>query len=385
MLSNKYTPRERILAAMHMEKPDRVPVMCQMSIGHMLQQLRVPPHEFWFDVDTFAEGLIQLRELYRFDGILVSLHGHTRDWRTDLAAQREENGLQILTFQDREMTFPDDDLPIVRFTESSQPPSITEADPAEIPAEIDYIPVSQGLHFHLDLKNKFGVFDIIHEKTGGIVSIHGEVTSPFDYLLDYLGHQSALLALMLDPDKCKAILLRFTDGIVKLSRGMCDMPIDAVKISSPFAGMAFISPTFYEEFIMPYEKLIVQAIQEKGKYAYLHTCGAIGDRLEIMVQSGADGLECLDPPPLGNVELEDAVDRVGRSMFIKGNIDSVNILLQGNEDDVLADVQRRIQIGKQSSGFILSTACSIAPHVKRERVQMLTEIAERYPYIDQVA
>ena len=382
MPSTSFTPRERILAAMHMGKPDRVPVMCQMSIGHMLQQLRLPPHEFWFDVETFAEGLIQLRELYRFDGILVSLHGHNRDWRTDLVSVREENGLQILTFHDREMTFPNDDLPLVRFTVPRQQLSAAEADPSEIPTEITYIPVSQDLYFHLDLKNKFEVFDLIHEKVGDTVSVHGEVTSPFDYLLDFLGHQNALLALMLEPDKCKAILQRFTGGIVSLSREMCDMPIDAVKISSPFAGMDFISPVAYEEFIIPYEKQIVQAIQEKGKYAYLHTCGAIGDRLDMMVKSGASGLECLDPPPLGNVELEDAVDRVGQSMFIKGNIDSVNVLLHGDDDEVRADAQRRIQIGKQSRGFILSTACSIAPHVKRERVQILTELAERHPYVD---
>jgi uroporphyrinogen decarboxylase len=190
------------------------------------------------------------------------------------------------------------------------------------------------------------------------------------------------MALMLDPGKCKALLQRFTDGITVLSSEMCELPIDAVKISSPFAGMNFISPTFYSEFVVPYEEQIVKAIQDTGKHAYLHTCGAIDDRLEIMAESGVSGLECLDPPPLGNVELEAAVDRIGHNLFIKGNIDSVNTLLHGSDSEVLADVTRRIEIGKRSGGFILSTACSIAPHVKSERVKLLVELAEKYGYHD---
>jgi hypothetical protein len=367
---------------MRLERPDRIPVMCQMSIGHMLQQLHEPPHKFWFDADTFARGLVQLCEWYRFDGILVSLHGHNRDWRDDLVSLRHEDGTEILTFRDREISFPPDDLPNVRYAVPRRLPSIEDADPSDIPDEINYIPVSQDLYFHLDMKNKFEVFELIHEKVGETFSIHGEITSPFDYLLDYIGHENALMALMLDPDKCKALLQRFTDGITILSSEMCEMPIDAVKISSPFAGMGFISPIFYSEFVVPYEEQIVKAIQNTGKQAYLHTCGAINDRLEIMAGSGVSGLECLDPPPLGNVELETAVDRIGQSLFIKGNIDSVNTLLHASDEEVLADVKRRIEIGKRSRGFILSTACSIAPHVKPERVQLLVELAEQYGYHD---
>jgi hypothetical protein len=43
-----------------------------------------------------------------------------------------------------------------------------------------------------------------------------------------------------------------------------------------------------------------------------------------MAGSGASGIECLDPPPLGRVELEDAKARVGGRIFIKGNIDPVH-------------------------------------------------------------
>jgi len=36
------------------------------------------------------------------------------------------------------------------------------------------------------------------------------------------------------------------------------------------------------------------------------------------METGVDGFECLDPPPLGNVDLENAVHRIGGKVFING-------------------------------------------------------------------
>jgi len=373
------TSRERVLLAMNFEYPDRVPVMCQMSIGHMLQQLKdVSPVEFWFDAETFANGLIYLRELYQFDGILVSLHGHFKNWR-EIYNQREvQSDKEIVYLNDRKLVFTDEDLPFPEFYDERKYPSIDEIDISTLPAEIDYIPVSGGLHFKIDLNNKFEVFDLIYQKVGDEFSIHGEVTSPFDYLLDLLGYENALMSLIENPDKCKDILEYFANGISKLASEMCDKQIDAIKISSPFAGAGFISPEFYKEFVLPFESQIISAIKSKGKFAYLHTCGAINDRLELMIESGTSGLECLDPRPLGDVDLADAKRRLGFKVFIKGNIDSVNTLLFGSPKSVIVDVIDIISIGKTNGGFILSTACSIAPKVPAENVKLLKDLAEKF-------
>lgn len=80
----KLTSKERIIAAMHLQQPDRVPLMCQFSIGSMMTQLKPNPYEFWYDKNVFADGLIKLCEMFKFDGILVSLHGHLDNWKKDL-------------------------------------------------------------------------------------------------------------------------------------------------------------------------------------------------------------------------------------------------------------------------------------------------------------
>lgn len=377
----KLTSKQRVNLAMNLQKPDRVPLMCQFSIGSMLQLLRADPVEFWYNANVFADGLVKLCRQFKFDGILISLHGHSDDWKKTLE-KREllEDGKQKLIFHDRIEVHSLDDLPFVTFRENKKTIDIEEVEVEnDIPAVIDYIPVSNNLYFQLDTNNLFEIFDIVYQKVGEEYSIHGEITSPFDYFLDLLGHQNGLISMILNPDKCKAILDRYANGVLDIAIKMCDKHIDAIKISSPFAGMGFISSEQYEEFVLPYEKRIIGAIRKKGKHAYIHTCGSIKDRLELMNQSNTSGLECLDPHPIGNVDLSDAFERIGSDLFIKGNIDSVNSLLYADIEKARNDVRQVIETGKtKGKGFILSTACSIAPMVSTERLLMLSQMVEKY-------
>jgi uroporphyrinogen-III decarboxylase len=375
------TPKQRMEKAMNLEKPDRVPVMCQMSIGHMVLQTGFFPIELWCSAQVFSEALLQLRKAYNFDGILISLHGHSPDWEKNIKRiDKTENELIVYWRNGDKTEFPKDDLPRHYPRNTATTRSLAELDPSMIGDEIEYIPVSQGLDFAINSEHKFDIFQIIHEKAGSEFSIHGEVTSPFDYFLNLLGFKQALMHLLQDPSKCKKILQRFAEGVKRLALEMADQKIDAIKISSPYAGQGFISPEFYREFVLPFESQIARAVRDQNIHVYTHTCGSIGDRLEMMAESGISGLECLDPPPLGNVELAEAKKRVGHEVFIKGNMDPVNTLLYGNKEAVRDDAEYRLRMGKPDGGYILSTACSIAPHTKKENVEILVEVAEEKGY-----
>jgi uroporphyrinogen-III decarboxylase len=370
-----------MVKAMNREEPDRVPVMCQMSIGHMLLQTGYSPSELWCSAELFAEALLRLRESYSFDGILISLHGHSPDWEKNIEKLKREENQEVILWKNGDRTeFPLDDLPRHYPCRLPSLPSIADIDPGSISQDLDYIPVSQGLNFQLDPDHKYDIFRLIARKAAAEYSIHGEVTSPFDYFLSLFGFERALIYLIENPDKCRDILQRFTEGVEKIALEQTERRVDAIKISSPFAGAGFISHAFYSRFVLPYESQIARAVRSRGVHVYLHTCGAIDDRLEAMAESGISGLECLDPPPLGNVRLEEAKRRVGHKVFIKGNIDPVNVLLQGDPDTVERDVRKRIEAGKPGGGFILSTACSIAPHTKKENIRVLSAITEQQGY-----
>jgi hypothetical protein len=363
---------------MDLEIPDRLPLMCQLSIGHMLLQLNVSPVEFWNDGEVFADGLIRLREIYDFDGILVSLHGHSPEWRNEIQSRRKTSkGEEVIWKNGTRELYLQDELPQPRGNESPKP-SFDEAIVQSLPTALTYIPVSQGLRFNIAPDHKFDVFKKLRAFGGLDYSIHGEITSPFDYFLDFCGHQEGLIALLTEPEASKRVLAHFTALVKQVAIEMCSTGIDAIKVSSPFAGAGFISPTFYHDFVLPFEREIAGAIRNLGVHIYTHTCGAVSDRLELMFDAGVSGIECLDPPPLGNVELDDAKKRTKGRGFIKGNIDSVNTLLNGSKDIILEDARKRIEIGKEGGGFILSTACSVAPRVDRSKLLLLREAVEKW-------
>ena len=130
----------------------------------------------------------------------------------------------------------------------------------------------------------------------------------------------------------------------------------------------------YEGFVVPYEDKVFRAIREHGLKSYVHTCGAIGDRLDLMRETCVDGIDTLDPPTLGTVHLEDAKSKYGERFFFKGNLDAVNEMLGADDETFEQAVKQRIRIGKPGGGYILSSACSVAPHVKPDMLKRLAEL-----------
>lgn len=52
--------QERMQAAMGNEEPDRVPVMCQLALGHCFLHFDSRPSEISFDCEAFAEARAEL-------------------------------------------------------------------------------------------------------------------------------------------------------------------------------------------------------------------------------------------------------------------------------------------------------------------------------------
>ncbi len=56
----------------------------------------------------------------------------------------------------------------------------------------------------------------------------------------------------------------------------------------------------------------------------------------------------------------------------------VHVLLQGTPAQIRADVLARLEIGMTARGFILSTACAIAPDTPAAHVALLRELVDQY-------
>jgi hypothetical protein len=361
--------------------PDRVPVMCQLALGHYFLHAGLPAADIWHDTDAFAEALVTLQRRYGFDGILVNLPGRDPDWRRAVAAIEPETGRTVVRWREGAVTIvPADDNP--RVVDSSgrrpRPTELSELDPDSL--------------FYVEPHDRLGVtpidafppwqFDAMLRvrALAPDVSVHGEVFSPFSQLVELLGPAEAMLALVDDPGKVKAILARMGEGAAVLASGLLDAGADAIVISSAFAGAGFISPRHYEEFVLPFEAELIRWVKAARPSAilYTHTCGAIADRLELMEASGTDGIDTLDPPPLGTCELADARRRLSARLFIKGNVDPVSTVLRGTPEQCRRDARERIAIAGPA-GYVLSTACSVPPHAPAGNILAIAEAAREAP------
>ena len=384
--------KERMAAAMRPGKPDRVPVMCQLSLGHYFLHVDRPNEEIWFSAEGFADALVTLARRYRFDGVLVNLMPQPPEWRAWIERIEDEpDGTRVIHWrQGGHCRIPPDDN-LHRFP-AYEPPPLDDVVPAEIyyddPHGIAGMAYPFRWHPGADRPDPddyfpdylFHTIDLLREGVGDELSIHGELFSPFTQLMELFGYTNALMHLMTDADTCRAILARYAEGAADLAVRQARRGVDAILISSAFAGSGFISREWYTEFVQPYEKCVVDALKaERADLpVYVHTCGSIGDRLELMIESGLNGVDTLDPPPLGDVVLADAVERLKGRAFIKGNIDPVNTMLRGTVEQVRDDARARIETAGPHGGYILSTACSVSPHTPPENLAALAEVAEEF-------
>jgi MtaA/CmuA family methyltransferase len=385
--------RERIALAMQHTEPDRVPVMCQLALGHYFLNTGIAPHEIWFTSEGFAEALVMMQKRYQFDGILINLPGRPRNVLSEIKKVERIKKGELVTWRNGHVTIiPWDDNGQYVYSarpELQQRADLTMLDPDHLEMINQYPGYVWGT-YHIPWladKNDLGpmnevpdyfldTIDLVRAKTNGEISVHGEVFSPFTHYLELIGYQNAIIGLVKNKEKVKALLERFADASIAWAVAQAKRGVDAVLISSAFAGGGFMSPKMYAEYVLPYEHRVVDAVKEFSIPVYTHTCGKIGDRLELMEQTGTMGIDTLDPHPLGNVALADAKNGVGKRLFLKGNMNSVSILEYTTKAEVVAEATERIQIGMPGGGYILSSACSIAPRVEPWKIELLTPLAK---------
>ncbi|NPV48854.1 MAG: hypothetical protein HPY69_18085, partial [Armatimonadetes bacterium] len=213
------TSRERIVATLNLQQPDRVPYMCQLSIGHYLVNLGLSGADYWLHNEVIVDSFVALADRYGFDGILINLPG--RPPKVDRLVDRIEDtrdGQVIHWKTGGRCLSPPDDLP---HELDQQRVSLDDLDPDRLFYEDPHTLGGLKYPFHYDLEpydwSGPGLFppylttliDEVLARVGDRLSVHSEVFSPFTQLMERLGYEEGLMALRTAPEKCQAILARF--------------------------------------------------------------------------------------------------------------------------------------------------------------------------------
>lgn len=149
--------------------------------------------------------------------------------------------------------------------------------------------------------------------------------------------------------------------------------MDVVVFGDDYAdkNATLMSPRHFKEFILPGLKRAVDAAHEAGAYVVKHTDGNIMGIIEMIVETGIDALNPIEPQAGMDIGL--VKEKYGDRIAIIGNIDCGYLLSQAPAEEVRRVTRRTIQIAAPGGGYMLSSSNSIHSSVKPENFTAMVE------------
>ena len=147
-----------------------------------------------------------------------------------------------------------------------------------------------------------------------------------------------------------------------------------------YENTEFMTPKFYEQYILPELKKDVQMAHEaESKFAII-TSAAYTPLLDYYVDSGIDVLIGLDPVQDSQVDFKRAKQKLGGKICLWGGVNGFITVEQGTDDEVRAEVKHAIEVLGPGSGFILSPVDNVRDTSAKtwRNVQVLIDAWEKY-------
>ena len=146
-------------------------------------------------------------------------------------------------------------------------------------------------------------------------------------------------------------ILRKTLRVLEMWEGT---PADMVETDGGAGSNTVISPGFFREFCLPYDREQNALLQGLGLKTVCHLCGGLMQQLDLVVESGANGLETMTPASMGgDCDLREASRRVGDRLFFIGGFDQNAGFEHGTPAEARRLVFECFEATKDHAGYIL--------------------------------
>jgi len=130
---------------------------------------------------------------------------------------------------------------------------------------------------------------------------------------------------------------------------------DLLELGGGDASTTVISPAIFHEYVAPYDTPLIAAAHEAGQRIVYHTCGGMMPILEDIAAMKPDAMETFTPPAMGaDVDLADAKRRIGDKVCLIGGFDQFNFFQNCTPEITKREVRRCFDAAGKDGGFILS-------------------------------
>jgi len=337
------TPYERLMAAFERRQPDRVPVTpfvrewCGRQAGYKFSELMV-------NTEKHVYSQLYCIKKFGYDMILDLLAVH---------AESEAMGS------------------VLKIPEDS-PPSV------DVPAVKDYKTDLPKLKTPNPWKD--GRLPMIlrgtqrmKEACEGYIPVMGYVQAPSRHACMLRGTNQLMRDYKLDPDHVKELFDIATDSLIVYGAAVAEAGADLIWVSDPTSSGDMISRKTFEEFVFPPLRREVKALKRTGVKTFLHICGDVSDRLDLMASTGVDAISIDE-----NVDLEFAKGIVGDHCCLMGNVSPGSTLLFGTPEQVEEETKMAIDKAAKGGGFVLASGCLMPAACPAENLEAMVRVTKTY-------
>jgi MtaA/CmuA family methyltransferase len=220
------------------------------------------------------------------------------------------------------------------------------------------------------MSNRLQALALFKERVGREKLIEGWIEGPCAEAADLRGINTLMLDFFDDP----AFVRDLFDFVLRMELRFAEAQVasGAEMIGIGDAAASLIGPRFYDEFVWPYEKKMVEGVHALGARVRLHICGNTRRILEGMGRLGCDivDLDFLAPMAEGR-------QRMGPDPILLGNIDPVRVLRDGTPESVYEAVgECHQQAGRR---FIVGAGCEVTRDTPAANLRAMPEYARRHP------
>lgn len=140
-----------------------------------------------------------------------------------------------------------------------------------------------------------------------------------------------------------------------------------------------ISPTMYRRLFKPRHQRMYEYVHAHSDCAvFLHTCGSVYDLIPDLIEAGVDVLNPVQTSAGGMDPARLKCEFGERLVFWGGGCHTQRVLPRGTPADVVADVRERLRIFAPGGGYVFAAIHNVQPDVPPKNVVAMFDAARNW-------
>lgn len=202
------------------------------------------------------------------------------------------------------------------------------------------------------------------------VNMAGIYVSLVSGLIDLFGWDLLLTAAGIDPQGFGAVANAYSSWIQQYFNALSDADVPVVMIHDDivWTSGAFLHPDWYRSYVFPNLKKQLAPLVESGKKILFTSDGTYTEFVDDIVECGVHGF-VMEP----TTDMKLIAEKYGKTHVIVGNADT-RVLLSGTKNQIRAEVERCMDIGRSCPGFFMAVGNHIPSNTPVENALYYNEV-----------